>query len=159
MALRLFEPFIIRVLKDRGIVHTVRTARKMIEHHDERIWAILDEVIKDKTVFLNRAPTLHRLSIQAFEPVLVEGKAIRLHPMVCTPFNADFDGDQMAVHVPLSVEAQMESKLMMLATTSIFSPASGKSIVTPTQVLLPSQLAACKELTRPVQPLPSVFIS
>ena len=133
MALRLFEPFIIRVLKDRGIVHTVRTARKMIERHDDKVWAILDEVIKDKTVFLNRAPTLHRLSIQAFEPVLVEGKAIRLHPMVCTPFNADFDGDQMAVHVPLSVEAQMESKLMMLATTSIFSPASGKSIVTPTQ--------------------------
>ena len=133
MALRLFEPFIIRVLKDRGICHTVRTARKMIERHDESIWAILDEVIKDKTVFLNRAPTLHRLSIQAFEPVLVEGKAIRLHPMVCTPFNADFDGDQMAVHVPLSVEAQMEAKLVMLATTSIFSPASGKSIVTPTQ--------------------------
>ena len=133
MALRLFEPFIIRILKDRGICHTVRTARKMIERHDEQIWAILDEVIKDKTVFLNRAPTLHRLSIQAFEPVLVEGKAIRLHPMVCTPFNADFDGDQMAVHVPLSIEAQMESKLMMLASTSIFSPASGKSIVTPTQ--------------------------
>ena len=133
MALRLFEPFIIRILKDRGICHTVRTARKMIERHDEQIWAILDEVIKDKTVFLNRAPTLHRLSIQAFEPVLVEGKAIRLHPMVCTPFNADFDGDQMAVHVPLSVEAQMESKLMMLASTSIFSPASGKSVMTPTQ--------------------------
>ena len=133
MALRLFEPFIIRILKDRGICHTVRTARKMIERQDEQIWAILDEVIKDKTVFLNRAPTLHRLSIQAFEPVLVEGKAIRLHPMVCTPFNADFDGDQMAVHVPLSVEAQMESKLMMLASTSIFSPASGKSVMTPTQ--------------------------
>jgi DNA-directed RNA polymerase subunit beta' len=133
MALRLFEPFIIRVLKERGICHTVRTARKMIERHDEQIWAILEEVTKDKTVFLNRAPTLHRLSIQAFEPVLVEGKAIRLHPMVCTPFNADFDGDQMAVHVPLSIEAQMESKLMMLASTSIFSPASGKSVMTPTQ--------------------------
>ena len=133
MALRLFEPFIIRVLKERGICHTVRTARKMIERHDDQIWAILEEVTKDKTVFLNRAPTLHRLSIQAFEPVLVEGKAIRLHPMVCTPFNADFDGDQMAVHVPLSIEAQMESKLMMLASTSIFSPASGKSVMTPTQ--------------------------
>ncbi len=133
MALRLFEPFIIRVLKERGICHTVRTARKMIERHDEQIWGILEEVTKDKTVFLNRAPTLHRLSIQAFEPVLVEGKAIRLHPMVCTPFNADFDGDQMAVHVPLSIEAQMESKLMMLASTSIFSPASGKSVMTPTQ--------------------------
>ncbi len=133
MALRLFEPFIIRRLKELGICHTVRTARKMIERHDEQVWDILEEVTKDKTVFLNRAPTLHRLSIQAFEPVLVEGKAIRLHPMVCTPFNADFDGDQMAVHVPLSIEAQLESKLMMLASTSIFSPASGKSVMTPTQ--------------------------
>ena len=133
MALRLFEPFIIRLLKDKGICHTVRTARKKIEHQDPEVWDILDEVIKDKTVFLNRAPTLHRLSIQSFEPVLVEGKAIRLHPMVCTPFNADFDGDQMAVHVPLSIEAQMESRLMMLAATSIFSPASGKSVMTPTQ--------------------------
>ena len=133
MALRLFEPFIIRSLKDKGICHTVRTARKMIERHADEVWDILEEVTKDKTVFLNRAPTLHRLSIQAFEPVLVEGKAIRLHPMVCTPFNADFDGDQMAVHVPLSIEAQMESRLMMLAATSIFSPASGKSVMTPTQ--------------------------
>ena len=133
MALRLFEPFIIRSLKDKGICHTVRTARKMIERHDDQVWDILEEVTKDKTVFLNRAPTLHRLSIQSFEPVLVEGKAIRLHPMVCTPFNADFDGDQMAVHVPLSIEAQMESRLMMLAATSIFSPASGKSVMTPTQ--------------------------
>ncbi|MGN0851878.1 MAG: DNA-directed RNA polymerase subunit beta', partial [Kiritimatiellia bacterium] len=133
MALRLFEPFIIRALKDKGICHTVRTARKLIERHDDQVWGCLEEVIKDKTVFLNRAPTLHRLSIQAFEPVLVEGKAIRLHPMVCTPFNADFDGDQMAVHVPLSIEAQMESRLMMLAATSIFSPASGKSVMTPTQ--------------------------
>ncbi len=133
MALRLFEPFIIRRLKELGECRTVRTARKMIERHEEKVWDILEEVTKDKTVFLNRAPTLHRLSIQAFEPVLVEGKAIRLHPMVCTPFNADFDGDQMAVHVPLSIEAQMESKLMMLASTSIFSPASGKSVMTPTQ--------------------------
>ncbi len=133
MALKLFEPFIIRSLKDKGICHTVRTARKMIERHDDQVWDILEEVTKDKTVFLNRAPTLHRLSIQAFEPVLVEGKAIRLHPMVCTPFNADFDGDQMAVHVPLSIEAQIESRLMMLAATSIFSPASGKSVMTPTQ--------------------------
>ena len=133
MALRLFEPFIIRALKDKGVCHTVRTARKKIECHAPEVWDALDEVIRDKTVFLNRAPTLHRLSIQSFEPVLVEGKAIRLHPMVCTPFNADFDGDQMAVHVPLSIEAQMESRLMMLAATSIFSPASGKSVMTPTQ--------------------------
>ena len=129
----LFEPFIIRRLKEKGICHTVRTARKMIERHDEQVWDILEEVTQDKTVMLNRAPTLHRLSIQSFEPVLIEGEAIRIHPMVCTAFNADFDGDQMAVHVPLSVEAQLESRLLMLASNSIFSPASGKSIMTPTQ--------------------------
>ena len=133
MALTLFEPFIIRRLKEKGICHTVRTARKMIERHDEQVWDILEEVTRDKTVMLNRAPTLHRLSIQSFEPVLIEGEAIRIHPMVCTAFNADFDGDQMAVHVPLSVEAQLESRLLMLASNSIFSPASGKSIMTPTQ--------------------------
>jgi len=133
MALTLFEPFIIRRLKEKGICHTVRTARKMIERYDDQVWDILEEVTKGKTVMLNRAPTLHRLSIQSFEPVLIEGEAIRIHPMVCTAFNADFDGDQMAVHVPLSVEAQLESRLLMLATNSIFSPASGKSIMTPTQ--------------------------
>ncbi|MCL1920699.1 MAG: DNA-directed RNA polymerase subunit beta' [Kiritimatiellaeota bacterium] len=133
MALTLFEPFIIRRLKEKGICHTVRTARKMIERHDDQVWDILEEVTKGKTVMLNRAPTLHRLSIQSFEPVLIEGEAIRIHPMVCTAFNADFDGDQMAVHVPLSVEAQLESRLLMLASNSIFSPASGKSIMTPTQ--------------------------
>jgi len=133
MALTLFEPFIIRRLKEKGICHTVRTARKMIERHDEQVWDILEEVTKDKTVMLNRAPTLHRLSIQSFEPVLIEGEAIRIHPMVCTAFNADFDGDQMAVHVPLSVEAQLESRLLMMSSNSIFSPASGKSIMTPTQ--------------------------
>jgi len=133
MALTLFEPFIIRRLKEKNICHTVRTARKMIERHDEQVWDILEEVTKDKTVMLNRAPTLHRLSIQSFEPVLIEGEAIRIHPMVCTAFNADFDGDQMAVHVPLSVEAQLESRLLMMSSNSIFSPASGKSIMTPTQ--------------------------
>ena len=133
MALTLFEPFIIRRLKEKGICHTVRTARKMIERHAPEVWDILEEVTKGKTVMLNRAPTLHRLSIQSFEPVLIEGEAIRIHPMVCTAFNADFDGDQMAVHVPLSVEAQLESRLLMLASNSIFSPASGKSIMTPTQ--------------------------
>ena len=133
MALTLFEPFIIRRLKEKSICHTVRTARKMIERHDEQVWDILEEVTKDKTVMLNRAPTLHRLSIQSFEPVLIEGEAIRIHPMVCTAFNADFDGDQMAVHVPLSVEAQLESRLLMMSSNSIFSPASGKSIMTPTQ--------------------------
>ncbi len=133
MALTLFEPFIIRRLKEMGFTHTVRTARKLIERQDKLVWDALDEVIKGKTVMLNRAPTLHRLSIQSFEPVLIEGEAIQLHPMVCTAFNADFDGDQMAVHVPLSVEAQLESRLLMLASNSIFSPASGKSIMTPTQ--------------------------
>ncbi len=133
MALTLFEPFIIRRLKEIGLCHTVRTAKKMIEQQKPEVWDILEEVTRGKTVMLNRAPTLHRLSIQSFEPVLIEGEAIRLHPMVCTPFNADFDGDQMAVHVPLSVEAQLESRLLMLSTNSIFSPASGESNKTPTQ--------------------------
>ena len=133
MALTLFEPFIIRRLKDLGICHTVRSARKLIERHDDQVWEALEEVIQGKTVMLNRAPTLHRLSVQSFEPVLIEGEAIQVHPMVCTAFNADFDGDQMAVHVPLSVEAQLESRLLMLASNSIFSPASGRSIMTPTQ--------------------------
>ncbi len=133
MALVLFEPFIIRKLKERGIVHTVRSAKKMIEREEEVVWDILDEVTKGHTVMLNRAPTLHRLSIQSFEPVLIEGEAIQVHPLVCTAYNADFDGDQMAVHVPLSVEAQIESKCLMLAPNNIFSPSSGKPVMTPTQ--------------------------
>jgi len=133
MALVLFEPFIIRRLREIGMVHTVRSAKKLIEKQSEEVWDILEEVTEGKTVMLNRAPTLHRLSIQSFEPVLVEGEAIRIHPLVCTAFNADFDGDQMAVHLPLSVEAQMESRLLMLSTNSIFSPSSGRSIMTPTQ--------------------------
>jgi len=133
MALILFEPFIIRKLKDRGIVHTVRSAKKMIEREVEEVWDILEEVTNGHTVMLNRAPTLHRLSIQSFEPILIEGEAIQLHPLVCTAYNADFDGDQMAVHVPLSIEAQVESKTLMLATNNIFSPSSGKPVTTPTQ--------------------------
>ena len=133
MALVLFEPFIIRRLKELGYVHTVRSAKKMIERQSPEVWDILDEVTKGHSVLLNRAPTLHRLSIQAFEPVLIEGEAIRIHPLVCTAYNADFDGDQMAVHVPLSVEAQMEARLLMMATNNIFSPSSGKPIMTPTQ--------------------------
>ena len=133
MALILFEPFIIRRLKELGFVHTVRGARKMIESRSPEVWDILEEVTKGHPVLLNRAPTLHRLSIQAFEPVLIEGNAIRVHPLVCTPYNADFDGDQMAVHVPLSVEAIMEAKLLMMATHNIFSPSSGKPILTPSQ--------------------------
>ncbi len=133
MALVLFEPFIIRRLKERGIVHTVRSAKKVIERETDEVWDILEEVAQSKTVMLNRAPTLHRLSIQSFEPVLVEGEAIQIHPLVCKAYNADFDGDQMAVHVPLSVEAELESRILMLSTNSIFSPSSGESIVTPTQ--------------------------
>ena len=133
MALELFEPFIIKKLKERGHVHTIKSAKRMVERAGSEVWDILDEVIKGHPVLLNRAPTLHRLGIQAFEPVLIEGKAIRVHPLVCTPFNADFDGDQMAVHVPLSMEAQMECRLIMLASNNIFSPSNGKPIVTPTQ--------------------------
>jgi len=133
MALVLFEPFIIRRLKELGYVHTVRSAKKMIERKTSEVWDILEEVTKGHPVMLNRAPTLHRLSIQAFEPVLIEGEAIRVHPLVCTAYNADFDGDQMAVHVPLSVEAQMEARTLMLAPNNIFSPSSGKPITTPSQ--------------------------
>ena len=133
MALVLFEPFIIRRLKELGFAHTVRGARKHIEQKKPEVWDILEEVTKGHPVFLNRAPTLHRLSIQAFEPVLIEGDAIRLHPLVCTAYNADFDGDQMAVHVPLSLEAIMECKLLMMSTNNIFSPSSGKPILTPSQ--------------------------
>jgi DNA-directed RNA polymerase subunit beta' len=133
MALVLFEPFIIRRLKELGYVHTVRSAKKMIERQTTEVWDILEEVTKGHPVLLNRAPTLHRLSVQAFEPQLIEGEAIRIHPLVCTAYNADFDGDQMAVHVPLSVEAQLEARLLMMATNNIFSPSSGKPIITPTQ--------------------------
>ncbi|MFH1406906.1 MAG: DNA-directed RNA polymerase subunit beta' [Candidatus Omnitrophota bacterium] len=133
MALELFEPFIIRKLRERGFVHTIKSAKRMVERARTEVWDILDEVIKEHPVLLNRAPTLHRLGIQAFEPVLIEGKSIRIHPLVCTAFNADFDGDQMAVHVPLSVEAQMESRILMLSVNNLFSSANGSPIVTPTQ--------------------------
>ena len=133
MALTLFEPFIIRQLKDLGLVHTVRSAKKMIERGDPQVWDILDEVIKGHPIMLNRAPTLHRLSVQAFDPILIEGQAIRIHPMVCAAYNADFDGDQMAVHIPLSNEAQLETKLLLLAPNNIFYPSSGKPICSPSQ--------------------------
>jgi len=149
MALTLFEPFIIRRLKDLGYCHTVRSAKKMIDRKSPEVWDILEEVIKGHPVMLNRAPTLHRLSIQAFEPTLIEGSAIRVHPLVCTAFNADFDGDQMAVHVPLSVEAQMEARQLMLAPNNLFSPASGKPIAVPTQdiILGTYYLTYARELT------------
>ena len=133
MALVLFEPFIMYKLVQHGYVHTTRNAKKWLEQRRKEVWDVLEEVIKGHPVLLNRAPTLHRLSIQAFDPILIEGQAIRLHPLVCTAFNADFDGDQMAVHVPLSNEAQLEAKLLMLSPNNIFSPASGKPITTPSQ--------------------------
>ena len=133
MALELFEPFIIKKLKERGFVHTIKSAKRMVEKAKLEVWDILEEVIADHPIMLNRAPTLHRLGIQAFQPVLIEGKAIRIHPLVCSAFNADFDGDQMAVHVPLSIEAQMETRLLMMASNNIFSPSSGEPIVAPTQ--------------------------
>ena len=133
MALELFEPFIIKKLREKGFVHSIKGAKRMVERAKIEVWDILDEVIRDHPVMLNRAPTLHRLSIQAFQPVLIEGKAIRIHPLVCTAFNADFDGDQMAVHVPLSIEAQVETRMLMMSTNNVFSPADGRPIVTPTQ--------------------------
>ena len=133
MALELFEPFIIRKLRERGFVHTIKGAKRMVERANVEVWDILDEVIKDHPIMLNRAPTLHRLSIQAFQPVLIEGKAITLHPLVCAAFNADFDGDQMAVHIPLSLEAQTECRLQLLSVNNLFSPADGRPIVSPTQ--------------------------
>jgi DNA-directed RNA polymerase subunit beta' len=133
MALELFKPFIIRKLEEEGYVQTVKSAKKLVEQERPEVWDILEEIIKDHPVLLNRAPTLHRLGIQAFEPILVEGKAIRIHPLVCAAFNADFDGDQMAVHVPLGYEAQLEARLLMLAPNNILSPASGAPIATPSQ--------------------------
>lgn len=133
MALELFEPFIVKRLKDLGYVYTIRSAKKMIQRHAPEVWDVLEDIIKGHPVLLNRAPTLHRLGIQAFEPVLIEGKAIRIHPMVCAAFNADFDGDQMAVYVPLSIEAQLEAKLLMMAPDNIFLPSSGKPVAVPSQ--------------------------
>ena len=133
MALELFKPFIIRKLEEKGYVQTVKSAKKLVEKESPEVWDILEEIIQDHPVLLNRAPTLHRLGIQAFEPVLIEGKAIRIHPLVCTAFNADFDGDQMAVHVPLGYEAQLEARLLMLSPLNILSPASGEPVATPSQ--------------------------
>ncbi len=133
MALELFKPFIYHRLEAMGLATTIKSAKKMIEKERPEVWDVLDEVIREHPVLLNRAPTLHRLGIQAFEPILIEGKAIQLHPLVCAAFNADFDGDQMAVHVPLSIEAQAEARILMMSTNNILSPASGKPIIIPTQ--------------------------
>ena len=133
MALELFKPFIFSKLERRGLATTIKAAKKLVEREGTEVWDVLEEVIREHPVMLNRAPTLHRLGIQAFEPVLIEGKAIQLHPLVCTAFNADFDGDQMAVHVPLSIEAQLEARTLMMSTNNILSPANGEPIINPTQ--------------------------
>src|ERR687895_441405 len=133
MALELFKPFIFSKLQRTGAATTIKAAKKMVEREGPEVWDVLEDVIRQHPVLLNRAPTLHRLGSQAFEPVLIEGKAIQLHPLVCTAFNADFDGDQMAVHVPLSIEAQVEARVLMMSTNNILSPAHGKPIIVPTQ--------------------------
>ena len=147
IALELFQPFIIRRLKELALADTIKSAKKMLSRKDKEVWDILEDVVKKHPVLLNRAPTLHRMGIQAFEPILVEGNAIKLHPLVCRGFNADFDGDQMAVHLPLSVEAQAEAITLMLSTNNIFSPASGEPIITPTQ----DMVLGCSYLTTSVQ--------
>src|SRR5207249_3910965 len=133
IAQELYQPFIIRKLKEHGLADTIKSAKKMLDRRDPEVWDILEECIYQHPVMLNRAPTLHRMGIQAFEPVLVEGNAIKIHPLVCKGFNADFDGDQMAVHLPLSIEAQTEAHVLMLAPNNIFSPQSGAPIITPSQ--------------------------
>ena len=144
MALELFKPFIYHKLEEKGYVTTIKSAKKMVEKEKDEIWEILEEVVSEHPVLLNRAPTLHRLGIQAFEPLLVEGKAIRIHPLVCAAFNADFDGDQMAVHIPLSVEAQTEARILMMSSNNILSPANGEPLTVPTQDIV----LGCYYLTR-----------
>ena len=136
MALELFKPFVMKRLVDLELAQNIKTAKRMVERRRPQVWDVLEDVIQEHPVMLNRAPTLHRLGIQAFEPVLVEGKALQIHPLVCTAFNADFDGDQMAIHVPLSAEARAEARVLMLSANNILSPASGRPIVTPSQDLI-----------------------
>src|SRR5213079_2395193 len=145
MALELFKPFIFNKLEMQGIATTIKAAKKEVENQTAVVWDILEEVIREHPVMLNRAPTLHRLGIQAFEPVLIEGKAIQLHPLVCAAFNADFDGDQMAVHVPLSLEAQMEARTLMLASNNVLSPANGEPIIVPSQDIVLGLYYATRE--------------
>src|SRR6201999_4208279 len=133
MALELFKPFVMRQLVEKGFAHNIKSAKRIVERVRPEVWDVLEDVIKDHPVLLNRAPTLHRLGIQAFMPILIEGSAIQLHPLVCSAFNADFDGDQMAVHVPLSLEAQLEARVLMMSTNNILSPANGRPIIVPSQ--------------------------
>ena len=136
MAVELFKPFVMKELVSRNLAHNIKNAKRMVERLDPAVWEVLEDVIKDHPVMLNRAPTLHRLGIQAFEPVLVEGRAIKLHPLVCTAFNADFDGDQMAIHLPLSPEAQAESRYLMLSTNNLLKPTDGEPITEPSQDMI-----------------------
>ena len=136
MALELFKPYVYGKLEQKELATTIKAAKKLVERETPEVWEILEEVIREHPILLNRAPTLHRLGIQAFEPLLVEGKAIQLHPLVCVAFNADFDGDQMAVHVPLSIEAQLEARALMMSTNNILSPANGEPIINPTQDII-----------------------
>ena len=154
MAIELFKPFVVNKLIERGYVQNIKSAKKKIERSEAIVWDILEEVIDGHPVMLNRAPTLHRLGIQAFEPKLVEGRAIQLHPLVCTAFNADFDGDQMAVHVPLSIEAQTEARMLMLATNNILAPATGKPIITPSQDMVTRPRRASRRPPPPSGRLP-----
>ena len=140
MALELFKPFIFAKLQASGQATTIKAAKKMVERETPEVWDVLASVIRQHPVMLNRAPTLHRLGLQAFEPILIEGKAIRLHPLVCAAFNADFDGDQMAVHVPLTLEAQLEARALMMSTNNILSPANGEPIIVPSQDVVLSLL-------------------
>ena len=142
MAIELFKPFVMKELVENGKAHNVKASKKMVERMQTEVWDVLEEVIKEHPVMLNRAPTLHRLGIQAFEPILVEGKAIKLHPLVCTAFNADFDGDQMAVHLPLSVEAQAESRFLMLSPNNLLKPSDGGPVAVPSQDQEPQRGAA-----------------
>ena len=148
MALELFKPFIMARLVERKAVQNIKAAKKMVDSMIPEVWDVLEEVIHEHPVLLNRAPTLHRLGIQAFEPVLVEGKAIQIHPLVCHAFNADFDGDQMAVHVPLSAEAQAEARILMLSSNNILSPAHGAPLATPTQDMVLGHLLPDLRATR-----------
>src|SRR5258705_502588 len=145
MALELFKPFIYSRLDAKGLSMTLKQAKKWVEKERKEVWDILDEVIREHPVLLNRAPTLHRLGIQAFEPVLIEGKAIQLHPLVCAAFNADFDGDQMAVHVPLSLEAQLEARVLMMSTNNILHPANGDPSIAPSQDIVLGLYYASRE--------------
>ena len=151
MALELFKPFVMRQLVEKGFAHNIKSAKRIVERVRPEVWDVLEEVIKDHPVLLNRAPTLHRLGIQAFMPVLVEGSAIQIHPLVCTAFNADFDGDQMAVHVPLSTAAQEEARTMMLSTANLLSPADGSPVVSPTQDMVLGNYYLTMDGSRPRQ--------